>query len=120
MLSRIVAPLRELLFAVVVSSTPPAVLEATVPPRRSLKPPDTPSPTALVLAEFQPTRLLLPSTSMPNWLAPLARNPFSSWPPVCTNQPTVPPTASGPMIVSLPVLLRVHTGELLLSAVTRA
>src|SRR5262245_58626411 len=58
---------------------------------------------------------------MPHWLAPLARTLFSVWPPwPPTCQPIVPPTASGPMIVRLPVLETSHTGWFLLAAVTFA
>src|SRR5262245_48123621 len=117
-------PTPRLLFAVTPCSvlllpvicTPSDVLPSTVPPRRSLDDPDTPTPTALLLALFHATLLLLLSTWMPNWLAPLARRPLASWPPVWNSQPTVPPTASGPMIVSLPELDSVHTGNWLLGS----
>src|SRR5215831_18035578 len=78
------------------------------------------TPRGLPLTALKLTRLLPLVMSMPIWLAPVDRTPLTSCPPPpAINQPMVPFCASAPMIVSLPELDRVHTGNWLLAAVTR-
>src|SRR6185369_6091918 len=122
-----VAPERVLLLPSI--STPQPVLGPVVPPLRvfvfapgnTRMPPPTAVPNPLPLTSFQLTALLLEAITTPNWLAPLARMLFSVCPPFPpTLQPIVPPTESGPTIVSFPVLVMFQTGSVGSSAVILA
>src|SRR5262245_49499702 len=100
------------------TSTPLPELPETVPPdRRSLVLPVTLMPTAPPLTELTLTLLLLPTTRIPYWLAPVDRTDFTVWLLVPMRQPMVPPTASGPMMVKAPVLVMFQTGWALSCAV---
>src|SRR4249920_1683209 len=102
-------------------STPLPEFPESVPPgRRSLALPVIRIPTGLPLTELMLTLLLFPRTRMPYCAAPVDRTDLMVWPFVASRHPTVPPTASGPMIVSAPVLVMFHTGWLLFCAVTLA
>src|SRR5215472_12742314 len=96
---------------------PSPLLVVTVLPLSVFVPPVTRMPPSvapfepLPLTSFQLTLLLLDEISTPFWLAPLARRALTVWPPPpAMTQPIVPPTESGPLMNSLPVLVMFHTG----------
>src|SRR5262245_17148096 len=115
-----VLPRRTFFSAVAERRMPAPVLLSTVPPRRSFVSPFTQMPAALPLTVFQLTRLVLPSTWIPQTDAPEAPTPRSSLLLDLTSHPTVPPIASGPMIVNTPAPSIVTTGLLESAAVILA
>src|SRR5262245_53345177 len=70
-----------------------------------------PAPGPLPLTSFQLTLLPFEPIRIPYWLAPLARTLFKVWFGVWSHHPMLPPTESGPWIVSLPVLVMFQTGS---------